>query len=61
MLIDFIDLDHELVLLTNKIDWSYFEEAFDEYYSNIGRPSMTIGLMFGYLLLKRIYNLRVRF
>ena len=25
---DFIDLDHELVLLANKIDWTYFEKEF---------------------------------
>ena len=57
MLKDFIDLDHELVLLSDKIDWKYFEEEFDEYYSNVGRPSMPVRLMVGCLLLKRIYNL----
>ncbi|MGI6573046.1 MAG: hypothetical protein ACOX19_06455 [Fermentimonas sp.] len=27
MLKDFIDMNHELVLLADKIDWSYFEEG----------------------------------
>ena len=57
MLVDFIDLDHELVLLSDKIDWKYFEEELDEYYSNVGRPSMPVRFMVGCLLLKRIYNL----
>lgn len=29
LLIDFIDLKHELVLLSDKIDWKYFEDEFD--------------------------------
>lgn len=57
MLVDFIDMDHELFLLSDKIDWNYFEEEFEEYYSNVGRPSMPVRLMVGCLLLKRIYNL----
>lgn len=57
MLVDFIDMRHELVLLGNKIEWHYFEKELDEYYSPIGRPSMPIRLMVGCLLLKRIYNL----
>ena len=57
MLKDFIDLDHELVLLSDKIDWKYFENEFEEFYSPIGRPSMPVRLMVGCLLLKRIYNL----
>lgn len=28
MLTDFIDKDHKLVLLADKIDWNYFEEEF---------------------------------
>jgi len=26
LLIDFINLEHELILLSNKIDWHYFEK-----------------------------------
>jgi len=54
---DFINLNHELVLLSAKIDWQYFEDSFSVYYSHTGKPSMPIRLMVGSLLLKRIYNL----
>lgn len=57
LLNDFIDTGHELVLLSNKIDWNYFEKDFSQYYSNTGQPAMPIRLMVGSLLLKRIYNL----
>lgn len=57
LLRDFIDLGHELVLLSEKIDWSYFENTFSPLYSNTGQPGMPIRLMVGSLLLKRIYNL----
>lgn len=56
-LIDFIDMEHELVLLADKIDWNYFEDSFSGLYSKRGRPSMPIRLMVGSLMLKRIYNL----
>jgi IS5 family transposase len=54
---DFINMGHELVLLSDKIDWSYFEKDFSIYYSNTGHPAMPIRLMVGSLMLKRIYNL----
>jgi len=54
---DFIDPTHELVLLSNKIDWSHFEDSFAPLYSHKGKPSMPIRLMVGSLLLKNIYNL----
>jgi len=57
LLKDFIDMNHELILLSNKIDWKYFENNFSEHYSNTGQPAMPIRLMVGSLLLKRIYNL----
>ena len=57
LLSDFINLSHELILLSNKIDWAYFEKDFSQYYSNKGQPAMPIRLMIGSLLLKRIYNL----
>ena len=52
-----MNLNHELVLLADKIDWKYFEDAFSEYCSNTGKPAMPIRLMVGSLMLKRIYNL----
>jgi len=57
LLIDFIDKSHELVLLSQKIDWNSFEVEFSKHYSNVGKKSMPIRLMVGSLLLKRIYNL----
>lgn len=57
MLEDFIDMNQELVLLSKKIDWSYFEEEFSVYYSDKGAPSVPIRLMVGCLMLKHLYNL----
>lgn len=57
LLKDFINMEHELVLLSNTIDWQYFEGEFSKYYSHTGHPSMPIRLMVSGLLLKRIYNL----
>lgn len=57
MLEDFIDMTHELVLLSQAIDWSYFEREFSVYYSDKGAPSVPIRLMVGCLLLKHLYNL----
>jgi len=57
LLEDFIDMNHELVLLANKIDWSYFEKEFSSYYSKNGAPSVPIRLMIGCLLLKYLYNI----
>ncbi len=57
MLKDFIDSKHELVLLADKIDWSYFEEEFAPLYSQRGAPGVPIRLMVGCLMLKHLYNL----
>jgi IS5 family transposase len=57
MLADFIDMNHELVLLAKKIDWNYFEKEFCVFYSDKGAPSVPIRLMVGCLLLKQLYNL----
>ncbi len=48
---------HELYLLSNRIDWDYFEKEFKEYYSDKGRPAHPIRLMVSLLILKSIYNL----
>ena len=48
---------HELYLLTDKIDWQYFEDEFSSLYSDKGRPAHPIRLMTSLLLLKSIYNL----
>lgn len=57
LLKEFINLNNELVLLSNKIDWNYFEKEFSTLYSNTGKPAMPIRLIVGSLMLKRIYNL----
>ena len=54
----FIDLNHELVLLSRQIDWEEVESEFAEYYcADNGRPSVPIRTMVGMMLLKSIYNL----
>ena len=35
----FINLEHELCVLSKKIDWNSIEKGFTVYYSKIGRPS----------------------
>ena len=57
MLVDFIDKGHELVLLAEKIDWGYFEQAFSHLYSKCGNVSHPIRFMVGCLVLKNLYNL----
>ena len=57
MLEDFIDMNQELVLLSKRIDWGYFEKEFSVYYSDKGAPSVPIRLMVGCLMLKHMYNL----
>ena len=57
LLSDFIDMNHELVLLSQKIDWKYFENEFASLYSNVGQPAMSTRLMVGCLILKQLYNL----
>ncbi len=54
----FIDMNHELVLLSKQIDWGEVESEFAEYYcADNGRPSVPIRTMVGMMLLKSIYNL----
>jgi len=57
LLTDFIDHNHELVLLSHVIDWGYFEKEFAEHYSNTGTPSVPIRLIVGCLILKQMENL----
>ena len=54
----FIDMNHELVLLSKQIDWEAVESEFAEYYcADNGRPSVPIRKMVGMMLVKNIYNL----
>ena len=56
-LTDFINLQHQLCLLAEKIDWHQFETDFAPFYAKIGTPAKPIRLMVGLLILKQIYNL----
>lgn len=57
LLKEFINLNHELALLSDRIDWKYFEDIFSSLYSKTGKPAIPVRLMVGSLMLKRIYNL----
>jgi len=48
---------HELYLLSEEIDWDYFDREFSVFYSDKGRPAKQIRLMVGLLILKAMYNL----
>jgi len=54
---DLINPQHELALLAKAIDWQYFEDEFESYYSKRGAPSVPIRMMVGCLILKHTYNL----
>ena len=57
LLTEFIDMDHELVLLSHQINWKYFEKEFSELYSNTGQPAIPVRFMVGCMILKRLYDL----
>lgn len=44
MLVDFIDHEHELVLLSEKIDWNYFEKEFSPLYPKWAIRAIRFGL-----------------
>lgn len=47
----------ELYLLSETINWSFFDVAFSKFYSKEGRPAHSIRLMTSLLILKYLYNL----
>lgn len=54
----FIDMNHELVHLSRRIDWSHVESELSVYYcKDNGKPCVPIRKMVGLVLLKNIYNL----
>jgi len=53
----FINLEHELCILSGQIDWDSIEKELSGYYSEMGRPSIPLRKITGLLLLKHIYNL----
>jgi len=54
---EFINPQHPLVILADKISWGKLEKEFSGYYSDTGQPSKPIRLMAGLLILKQMYNL----
>ncbi|WP_221413108.1 IS5 family transposase, partial [Dysgonomonas sp. 521] len=56
LLTDFIDMNHELVQLAQKMDWGSLESELGVFYSKVGQPSIPIRMMVGCLLLKQLYN-----
>ena len=48
---------NELYLLSQKIDWSYFEKEFNKiYYPGQGQPPKPVRLMIGLLILQQMFN-----
>jgi transposase, IS5 family len=57
LLKEFINLNHPLVILAEKLPWQELEQEFSPLYSNTGTPSKAVRLMAGLLILKQMYNL----
>ncbi|WKN42773.1 IS5 family transposase [Tunicatimonas pelagia] len=47
---------HELVRLTQEIDWRWIEDQLADHYAEVGRPSVPVRTMVGMLLLKHLFN-----
>jgi IS5 family transposase len=57
-LADQLDQKHPLYQLANKINWSFFDDAFKKHYSEtMGKPAKPIRLMVLLLILKCFHNL----
>jgi len=56
-LVNMINMEHELVLLAQQIDWESVEKEFSVYYPEMGRPAVPVRMMVGSMLLKQMYNL----
>jgi len=53
-----IDLNHELCLLAERINWSKFEKEFADYFpSTVGNPALPARLVVGVLYLKHAFGL----
>jgi IS5 family transposase len=55
-LIDFMDMNHELVQLAHAINWQRLESELSVFYSRQGQPSVPIRRIAGCLILKQLYN-----
>ena len=56
-LVSVVNMEHELVLLSHRIDWEKVDKEFSIYYPELGRPAVPIRRMVGSMLLKQMYNL----
>ncbi|MEP7109151.1 MAG: transposase [Ferruginibacter sp.] len=57
-LADQLDQKHPFYQLPNKINWSFFEDAFKKHYSEkMGKPAKPIRLMASLLILKYVGNI----
>ena len=56
-LICIIDESHPMIKLSAKIDWSIFDEKFDKYFSDAGRPAIATRLMVSLHYLQYTYDL----
>ncbi|MBF0370932.1 MAG: DUF1566 domain-containing protein [Magnetococcales bacterium] len=54
---DLCNLDHELVLLADRIAWSSLEDRFEPLYADVGRPGIPIRMMAGLTILQSLYSL----
>ena len=52
-----LDSNDPLVSLADTINWEQFDDSFEKYYSDNGRPAKPIRLMVGLLILKQLENL----
>jgi len=56
LLAQFINTKHELVILSQSINWDSIEKELAQYYPNFGAPAKPIRLMAGLLILKQMFN-----
>jgi IS5 family transposase len=52
-----INMRHELVILADKIDWTWLDAELAERFSELGRPAEPVRFMIGMFLLKHSYDL----
>ena len=52
-----INMRHELVILAEKIDWTWLDEQIAPYFSEEGRPAEPVRFMIGMFILKHTYAL----
>lgn len=51
------NMKHELVVLTDKIDWAWLDDELAPCFSDKGRPAEPVRFMIGMILLKHTYGL----